>query len=63
MVPKLFAVEPFSVSLVSGTKNPKHISGLSQFPVEKVLSHNTNKIVGEPFCVSEMLCYQKNFGQ
>ena len=40
-----------------------HMSGMSRFSVKKFLSHSAECHRREPFCVSEVLCIEKFYGE
>ena len=58
-VPKRFAGEPFSVSLISCIENFWFKSVMSRFSAEFFCLKVSKKIVGEPFCVSETFRFRK----
>ena len=58
-MPKFFAAESFSVSLFSGIETFMPKRRISQFSTENLLSRSTEKVAGEPLCVSQKFHYRK----
>ena len=57
-VPKIFVVDPLTVSLISATGKISCFKGLCRLTVEIFLSHSAKKNSGGPFCAVS----QKNSG-
>ena len=65
-MPKIFIVEPYSVSIISGTEKvyaSEREEGLSRFSVEDLLSHSDEKFPrGKSFSVSLNSGTEKVYG-